>query len=113
MKPQLGRITKTLLMFVAFAMVVLLYGLNVLALRAHHTTQTTNHPNQAVNQPTPAFSNAITTENVHMGTTDWQIPVGNAATTDIQAYASTTSVSPGQRLSFFVSTQQTGTPYAI
>ncbi len=113
MKSQLGRITKTLLVFFVFAVVVLLYGLNVLALRTRHTTQTTNQLNQAANQPTPAFSNAITVENAHTGTTDWQIPSGNGATTEIQAYASATSVSPGQKLSFFVSTQQASTPYAI
>jgi len=48
-----------------------------------------------------------------MGTNSWQIPGGKEATTQIQAYASATSVLPGQTLTFYVSTQIEGTPYSI
>jgi hypothetical protein len=114
MRFQLSKIAKTWLVLVALAVVVVLYGLNVLALRAHHTTQATNQSTQqATNQPTQTTSNAIITENAQKGTTDWQIPAANGATSEIQAYAGATSVSPGQTLTFFVSTQQAGTLYSI
>lgn len=57
--------------------------------------------------------NAIVRENALPGTTDWEIPSGKAATTEIQAYASATSVLPGRTLTFYVSTQGDGTPYSI
>ena len=113
MRLQLARITKTLLVSVALVLVVVLYDLNLRAFRTHHTTQTRDQTDSATNQANPAPSDAIMTENASTGTADWQIPSGNGATTEIQAYASATSVSPGQTLTFFVSTQQTGTPYTI
>jgi len=63
--------------------------------------------------PATPTSNAIVNENTHQGTGGWQIPNDEGATTQIQAYASATSVSPGQSLTFYVSTQQEGTHYAI
>ena len=58
-------------------------------------------------------TNAIVLENAHPGTTSWKIPKGKAASTQIQAYASATSVLPGQTLTFYVSTQKEGTPYSV
>jgi len=63
--------------------------------------------------PATPTSNAIVNENAHQGTRSWQIPNGEAASTQIRAYANATSVSPGQSLTFYVSTQQEGTLYAI
>src|ERR1700730_18114283 len=63
--------------------------------------------------PAAPTSNIIVNENDHPGTTGWQIPSGQGATTQIQAYASATSVSPGQKLTFYVSTQIAGTRYSI
>ena len=63
--------------------------------------------------PAAASSNVIVNENEHIGTTSWQIPATEGATTQIQAYASATSISPGQQLTFYVSTQVEGTPYTI
>jgi hypothetical protein len=57
--------------------------------------------------------NPISIENMHPGTTQWQIPTGKAATVQIQAYTSALSVAPGQQLSFHVSTQRDGTGYTI
>jgi hypothetical protein len=57
--------------------------------------------------------NAITRENALLGTSSWMIPDKQQATTQIQAYTSATSVSPGQKLTFYVSTQREGTPYSI
>ncbi len=57
--------------------------------------------------------NPIVLENAHLGTNSWKIPSGKEATTQIQAYASATSVLPGQKLTFYVSTQQEGTSYSI
>src|SRR6266516_4403018 len=47
--------------------------------------------------PVPAtpISNSIVNENAHPGTTSWQFPYDAGATTQIQAYASATSVAPG------------------
>jgi len=63
---------------------------------------------------TPATSeNPIVLENAHLGTEGWQIPAGEESSTQIQAYASATSVLPGQNLTFYVSTQSEGTAYSI
>lgn len=63
---------------------------------------------------TPVTSgNLIALENTHLGTDSWQIPRGKEATTQIQAYASATSILPGQELTFYVSTQQEGSTYSI
>jgi hypothetical protein len=57
--------------------------------------------------------NPIIHENSQSGTTDWKIPDGKEASTQIQAYASMRSVAPGQRLTFYVSTQKAGTDYTL
>lgn len=67
-------------------------------------------------QPTPQVattSTDILRENALHGTSSWQIPSGKAASTEIEAYASATSVLPGQTLTFYVSTQKEGTSYSI
>ncbi len=66
--------------------------------------------------PTPTISatgNVIARENAQPGTTSWIIPTRKAATIQIQAYASATSVQAGQKLSFYVSTQVQGMHYSI
>jgi hypothetical protein len=67
----------------------------------------------AGSQTSAISGNPIVVENTHMGTDSWMIPVGKEASTQIQAYASATSVAPGQKLTFYVSTQQDGTTYSI
>lgn len=70
--------------------------------------------NQLPLSPTATVStNVIERENALQGTTGWEIPPGSAATTQIQAYASATSVLPGQKLTFYVSTQADGTLYSL
>jgi hypothetical protein len=54
----------------------------------------------------------IIDENALPGTTDWLIH-DPAYSIQIQAYASATSVSPGEPLTFYVSTQHSGTPYTV
>ncbi len=69
---------------------------------------------QPTTQPTTAgATNPIVQENAQPGSIGWHIPQGLAATTQIQAYAGTTSVSPGQSITFYVSTQQNGTSYRL
>src|SRR6266487_1184108 len=63
--------------------------------------------------PATPISNIIVNENAHLGTNSWQIPYDKGASTQIQAYASAMSVSPGQKLTFYVSTQIEGAPYSI
>ncbi len=58
-------------------------------------------------------SNPITIENAKKGTTAWQMPGNKAATVQIQAYVDKRSVASGQKLTFYVSTQQAGTAYTI
>ncbi len=96
--------------FVSIALVTLivslglrLFGMNNLSRPRSWTIATTVIPTSKV----------ILEENAHLGTNDWQIPYGRHASTQIQAYASATSVSPGQTLTFYVSTQQKGTRYRI
>lgn len=63
---------------------------------------------------TPVTSeNPIVLENAHLGTDGWKIPRGKESSAQIQAYASATSVQPGQKLTFYVSTQNEGTAYSI
>src|SRR5690242_19300805 len=59
----------------------------------------------------PVSGNAIVQENAQLGTANWQIAPGRAATTQIQAYADARSVLPGKKIVFFVSTKQEGTNY--
>src|SRR5947209_10670929 len=62
---------------------------------------------------TKSSSNVIVLENAHQGTTDWKISPQKLATIQIQAYADATSVLPGQKLIFYVSTINANTPYSI
>jgi hypothetical protein len=57
--------------------------------------------------------NAITRENARPGTQSWQIGPGQEAITEVQGYASATSVSPGDKLTLHVSTANAGDPYTI
>ncbi len=63
--------------------------------------------------PATPISHIIQNENAHLGTSSWQVPYDNGATTQIQAYAGATSVSPGQKLALYVSTRKEGTLYSI
>jgi hypothetical protein len=63
--------------------------------------------------PSQPEANPIVAENASSGTTGWQIPPGAEATTEIQAYVSARSVTPGQSLTIYVSTQKEGTPYTL
>ncbi len=58
-------------------------------------------------------NNVIKQENALQGTASWQIPDGHGASIQIQAYASATSVNPGQSLTFSISTEKEGTPYSV
>ncbi|HEU5374093.1 MAG TPA: N,N-dimethylformamidase beta subunit family domain-containing protein, partial [Ktedonobacteraceae bacterium] len=61
----------------------------------------------------PATETPIAAENKQPGTTNWLIPDAQAASIQIQAYASATSVSAGQTLTFYVSTEQAGMTYSV
>ena len=76
-------------------------------------SRTNTNSTQNVNSLAATTKNVIISENTHLGTDSWKIPASKEATTQIQAYASATSVSPGQNISFYVSTQQDNTPYWI
>jgi hypothetical protein len=57
--------------------------------------------------------NPIVAENALFGTTGWMIPSGAEATTEIQVYAGARSVTPGETLTFYVSTKEEGTSYVL
>ena len=57
--------------------------------------------------------NAIARENALPGTTAWMLPNAQAATIEIQGYASAEYIAPGQTLTFYVSTQRAGDPYSV
>ena len=102
------KLSKTAMIFVSFA-VLLAMGLSGCDLPFGG-----NANNQQPSQPTQtSTSNIIVQENALPGTTQWMIPQGQEATTQIQAYASATSVQSGDTLVFYVSTEQEGTPYTI
>jgi len=77
------------------------------------TSNTNAESQQLQTAPTPIAGKAIMLENAHQGTTDWEIPAGKEASTQIQAYAGATSVSPGHEIAFYVSTQTEKISYSI
>ena len=103
MKLRLSRGDVAFIVFIGVALVGLLFGLGLLPFGRQPRSQPTVTPT----------SNPIVRENALPGTSDWQIPKDKGATTQIQAYASATSALPGQKLTFYVSTQIEGTRYAI
>ena len=85
---------------------VMLAGCNLLP-----TENKNDHPPaQAIINP---IGKVIVDENALPGTTSWQIPSNSKASIQIQAYASATSVSPGEMIAFYVSTQREGTRYTL
>ena len=58
-------------------------------------------------------ANSIQRENAQLGTLKWEIPPSRVASIQIQAYASATSVMPGEKLTFFVSTESEGTRFFV
>jgi len=100
MKLHLSRKNILFLVTIGVALLVLLFSLFL-------------RPSVHSQVPATHISNIIVKENAHPGTSDWQIPGNKGAITQIQAYASATSVSPGQMLIFYVSTKKEGTPYSI
>ncbi|HEY7976282.1 MAG TPA: N,N-dimethylformamidase beta subunit family domain-containing protein [Ktedonobacterales bacterium] len=57
--------------------------------------------------------NPIQKENALVGTDAWRIAESQAATTQIQGYASAESAAPGETLTFYVSTQIASDPYSV
>jgi hypothetical protein len=73
-----------------------------------------NDAAQPVSDPTAFNSdNVIARENTQLGTRNWEIPANRQASTQIQAYASATSIAPGDKLTFSVSTQKEGDRFSI
>jgi hypothetical protein len=69
---------------------------------------------QPVADPTAVSpDNVIARENAQLGTRKWQISVGDEALTEIQGYTSATSVTPGDKLTFYVSTEKEGDGFTI
>ncbi len=64
-------------------------------------------------QPTVTANNPIARENALPGSYNWEILASRSATTQIQAFASATSVAPGQSIKFYVSTSVDGASYNI
>src|SRR2546421_5796584 len=90
--------------FASIALVSVLFGPSLLRSGSGNGAQPFSQTNAG---------NVIERENARSGTTNWQISPNKAASTEIQSYAGATSVLPGQRLAFYVSTQKDGTPYAV
>jgi hypothetical protein len=86
-----------------FAVLTISHSSSQLLTKSHSSSQLTAH----------SISNVIVDENAHQGTSGWEIPSGKGASIQIQAYAGATSIMPGQRLTFYVSTQKEGTRYSI
>ena len=96
---------------VTIILVTVLFGSGLLPFVALSRTNTTSIQN--ISTQSTSAKNVILRENTHLGTDSWKIPKSKEATTQIQAYASATSLSAGQNISFYVSTQQDNTPYWI
>ena len=116
MKLRLSRGDVAFIIFVVVALVGLLFGLGLLSFgtsKPHAQPTATPTGNPIVRKTATLTGNPIVRENALTGTSDWQIPHGKGATIQIQAYASATSILPGQKLTFYVSTQMEGTSYSI
>ncbi len=103
------------LLALLFACVVLVPGL-LLAGSAGVSRAFSDHRTAPVVRTDPLasyLSQAILRENLRPGTSDWITPPERAATNEIQAYAGAASVAPGGAISFYVSVQQSGSPYTI
>lgn len=61
--------------------------------------------------PAPPAPTTISAENALPGNASWLVSQPDSVA--IQAYADATSVSPGTPLTFYVSTEQAGTPYTV
>ena len=103
MRPRLVAGVTVFFVLAAAVFVALLFGPGLLASGTSTGEVQTN----------VTSGNVIVLENAHQGTNSWKIPRGKAATIQIQAYAGATSVLPGQKLTFYVSTQKKGTTYSI
>ena len=107
MRLRLSKGDIAFIVFVVVAVVALVVSLAPLLFNARSASQPLG---QATVTNT---SKVIIGENALPGTSSWRIPGGKGASIQIQAYASATSVSPGQKLTFYVSTQIEGTSYSI
>src|SRR5258706_7795609 len=72
-------------------------------------SNSTSKDQSTLDATAPGASNEIMRENAQLGTTKWEIPLDNQAYNQIQAYTSATSISPGEKITFYVSTQIEGT----
>ncbi len=61
----------------------------------------------------PLTSSVIAAENAKPGTTDWVVTQSELANSQIEAYASATSVQVGETLRLYVSTKNDYTPYTL
>ncbi|GAC1349868.1 MAG: hypothetical protein NVSMB27_27000 [Ktedonobacteraceae bacterium] len=96
-------------------MLILLVGIVVIALLIGRNVQFFVVGSAKSIKPAPIIttSKVIIHENALAGTDGWEIPRNKDATIQIQAYTSATSVLPGHKLTFYVSTQHDGTLYSI
>ncbi len=116
---QIERLHPALLMGVVGVIVITLLA-SVAGIQSHVAAsdqQASGRPGAqgtpVTSNPQDAHSSAIARENANVGTNAWLISPEQTARNQIQAYASATSVLPGQRLTFHVSVQQDGMPYSI
>ncbi len=108
---SLARRESTTRTFVVIGIILLTIIFSSILLLYSSVNKTSGHSYPA-RTPLP-LDNPIIHENSQSGTTDWKIPDGKEASTQIQAYASMRSVAPGQSLTFYVSTQKAGTHYTL
>jgi N,N-dimethylformamidase beta subunit-like protein len=87
----------------------------VLLLTSRQSVDSQTHTNTAAivipRAPIIPINPLILDENQLPGTDSWLIPPGHGALDEIQGYTDMPSAAPSQTVSFFVSTQQAGTPY--
>lgn len=112
MRPRLVAGVVIIFAVVTILLIVVLFGSGLLTPAALSFSNTASTQDSS-SQTTMTTQNIIVSENTLLGTSSWEIPKAKEATIQIQAYASATSVSPGQTISFYVSTQQDNTPYWI
>jgi hypothetical protein len=70
-------------------------------------------PQSASGGTATSADNVIARENAQLGTRKWEIPVSRQASTQIQAYAGATSVTSGDKLTFYVSTATDSARFSV
>src|SRR5262249_23047175 len=97
----------TFFILISLAVALALVGSGPVAANEKIALQSVSHMNAV------GPDNVTARENTQLGTPNWEIPANREASTQIQAYASATSVTQSDKLTFYVSTEKEGDRFSV